>query len=193
MSKGLITQFFDYNIDHRNRILYLCSYADEENEVSYAMAEYAIKGLISLDGASDKNIYVVVNTPGGWVSQGMAIYDAIRECRSKVVGKVYGEAYSMGSVILQACDERVMMPNASLMIHNGSGCASGSIDDIDSLVKFTRKYDKICEDIYLEKIREIKPRFTREQLKKLLRIDTYMTAEEAVNIGLADEILHPKG
>jgi ATP-dependent Clp protease protease subunit len=196
MSKGLITQFFDYHVDHRYRTIYLGNDSksqDDDNEVSYAMAEYAIKGLYSLDTTSDRDISIIINTPGGWVSQGMAIYDAIQRCRSHTIGTVFGEAYSMGSVILQACDERILMPHSTMMIHNGSTELGGKTNDVMSSIKFEERLNKICEDIYLKKIKEKKPRFTRKQLQELLKTDTYFTAEEAAKIGLADYTLYPTG
>lgn len=196
MSKGLLDNFFDYGVDHRRRIIYLGNISkgiDDDNEVSYVMAEYAIKGLISLDTDRDSPITVIINSPGGWVSQGMAIYDSIRQCRSFVKGLVLGEACSMATIILQACDERVLAPCADIMIHNGSTSVEGNAADVRSYMNHAKKMDKLCEDIYLKKIKEKHPRFTRKRLQEMLMVDTWMTAKETVELGLADKILeHPE-
>lgn len=190
MSKNVFDTFLNHGVDLRNRIIVLEGESDD-NEVDYHMALQAVKQIMYLDSYGEKPLKVIINSPGGWVSQGMAIYDAICGCHNDVIGLVVGEAYSMASIILQACDTRIMTPNSTLMIHNGSTGIEGKTDDVINTAEFEKKINRICEDIYLGRIKEKKPRFTRNQLRELLRTDTYFTAEEAVKIGLADNTLYP--
>ena len=87
------------------------------------MAERAIKALHILDSTAptgDKPITVIMNNPGGDEYHGMAIYDAIKSCKNHVTIVVFGMAMSMGSIILQAADKRVMSANSRVMIHYGT-------------------------------------------------------------------------
>lgn len=191
MSKTVTDDFFDYSIDYRHRIIYLGNTAknEEDNEVDAHMAEQVIKGLLCLDIASERPITIIINTPGGCVTQGMAIYDAIRSCTNHVTGVVYGEASSMGSVILQACDHRLLSPHSVVMIHNGSISLDQKVEDAERAIDLDRKYRKMMEDIYLRKIKERHPRFTRKKLKEMLAIDTYFLAKDAAQLGLADKVM----
>lgn len=190
MSRGLVEQFFDYGVDHRRRVIYLGSPKnDGDNDVSPAMAEQTIKGLISLDASSDQPIKLIINTPGGDVEEGMAIYDAISICRSHVTGLVFGQACSMGSVILQACDERVLASHSVIMIHNGTLSVDHTVENVERYVELDKKCRHWMEDIYLKRIKEVKPRYTRRQLKELLKIDTYFLPKQAIELGLADKVM----
>lgn len=192
MSKNVLDTFLNHGVDLRNFVISLEGEADD-NEVDYHMAIQATKQLMYLDNIGDKDIKIMVNSPGGWVSQGMAIYDTINQCRKSVTGLVTGEAYSMASIILQACDERIMLPNSTMMIHNGNTEIGGKTDDVINTVEFEKHLNKVCEDIYLARIKEAHPRFTRKKLQELLRTDTWLTSTKAVELGLADFVLYPKG
>jgi len=84
------------------------------------MAEYFIKAMYLLESKDpEKGVTIIMNNPGGDWYHGMAIYDAIKSSSCFCTIKVFGHAMSMGSVILQAADHRVMMPNSRFMIHYG--------------------------------------------------------------------------
>ena len=153
------------------------------------MAEQALKGLISLDASNGEPIKIIINTCGGEEWDGMAIYDAIRSCRSDVIGLVYGQASSMGSVILQACFERVLAPHSVLMIHSGTLALEDRVENVENYVAFNKRYTELTNKIYLDKIRQVKHRFTKKQLQQLLEKDSYFMAREAIALGLADKIL----
>jgi ATP-dependent Clp protease protease subunit len=192
MAKTNLDNLFDYGIDHRHRVIYLGSSSkndSDDNGVDFIMAEYAIKGLMALDMEGERPITVILNSPGGEEVHGMAIYDAISSCQNHITGMVYGEASSMGSVILQACDERVMSPSSIMLIHNGDLYIEQTYDNAVRFLDLQKKYTKVIEDIYLEKIKEKHPRFTRKRLQELLVLDTYLMAKDAVELGLADKIL----
>jgi ATP-dependent Clp protease, protease subunit len=191
-TKDDLDKFYDYDIDVPHRTIYLGSDVDDDgldHGVNAAMAERIIKALHLLDQKQEP-ITILMNNPGGDWYHGMAIYDAIKGCQSEVTIKATGYVMSMGAVIFQAADHRLMTPNAKLMIHYGT---AGSHETHSKIFqKWAKEYEKVDqqqEDLLLEKIREKHPTFKREELEKLLNYDAILTAKEAVNLGLADDIL----
>ena len=118
-----LDKWFDLNVDTDTRTIYMGSagytYDEGETGVDHFMAEYLIKGMHSLESKNKKPILIIMNNPGGDWYHGMAIYDAIKSSPCECTIKVYGHAMSMGSIILQAADNRIMMPNSRFMIHYG--------------------------------------------------------------------------
>jgi len=186
-----VDKFFDYGIDIAHRTIYMGSVSIDDGEdsgVDAQMSERVIKALHLLDQKNEP-ITIIMNNPGGDWYHGMAIYDAIRGCQSEVTIKVYGMAMSMGAVILQAADHRIMAPNAKFMIHYGYDNLSGHSKNVRVWAKEADKLNVNMEDIFLEKIQEKHPTFKKEELEKMLDPDTILNAQETVNIGLADEVL----
>jgi len=185
-----IDRFLQYDVDVDNRLVILGNLPDDSLESTRSMT--TIKNLRVLDSLApngDKPITIIMNHLGGDVNENMAIFDAIKACNNSVTIEVYGCAMSMGSIILQAADERILAPNAKLMLHYGEIGLEDHVKNVERALEENRKYDKWMEDLYLERIRENKPKFTRAQLKKLIQFDYYISAEEAVAYGLADAIL----
>ena len=188
----MATLYHEHGVCLRTRTVFIDGDNDEENfEITMKSARRDIKNLQLLDSLSPEGtrpIYVRLNCSGGDVLAGMAIYDAITSCVNKVI--VYAHnAMSMGSIILQAGDERILYPNATVMIHNGTVSRAGSPKTVENWQKYDKSMDTRHEDIYLAKIKEKKPRFTRKQLQDMLEHDTILSAQEAVDLGLADKIL----
>lgn len=155
-------------------------------EIDLAKFESVFKNLHSLDFTNGP-INVIINSEGGDVTQGKAIYDAILGCNNHVNGIVYGQACSSASFILQACDSRIMTPDSKLMLHIGEeGIASNHPRNVDREYAILREDEKWMEDVYLKKIKEKKKRYTRNQLKSLLQWDKYMSPQEALDFGLID-------
>lgn len=102
--------------------------------------------------------------------------------------EVYGCAMSMGSVILQAADIRVMHPNSTMMIHYGEAGMVGHAKDFDRVAAEYDRLNKWLENLYLEKMREVNEKITLRKVKDILKFDTYLTAEDSVKLGLADLI-----
>jgi len=155
MMRTNLERWFDHSVDEASRTIYLGSIGstdDEESGVDHLMAERLIKGMSFLENRSNKPIRILMNNPGGNWYHGMAIYDAIRlsSCHCTIV--VYGYAMSMGSVILQAADVRVMMPNSRVMIHYGSDGAYGHSKIFEKLAQETRRINLEMENIYLDSI-----------------------------------------
>jgi ATP-dependent protease ClpP protease subunit len=193
-----VDKFFDYGVFVPSRTLYIGSYASDwegaEMGVNHAMAERAIKGLHVLERLApmskeaNDDINIIMNNPGGEWYHGMAIFDAILGCDSHVTIRATGHAMSMGSIILQAADERVMTPNAKFMIHYGT---SGFNNHTKIVQQWAKEDKKVCaqmEQIYMEKITQKHPNFTLKKLRAMLNFDTILTAQETVDLGLADRV-----
>ncbi len=190
--KEEVDRFHDYKIYIPTRTIYVGSEladGDGESGTDALMAERLLKNITILDSASAEPITIIMNNVGGDECHGMAIYDAIRCCRSTVTIKVFGHAMSMGSIILQAADMRVMAPNSKQMIHYGTLEVSGHAKTVQKTMRDSEKMNKWMERMYLERIQEKNPDYTMEQLKVILDHDTYLTAKESVAMGLADEVL----
>jgi ATP-dependent Clp endopeptidase proteolytic subunit ClpP len=188
MSNGLrrddVDKFFDYSIHIPSRTLYMGPEVDEE------MAERFLKGMHLLEGISkDVGITILMDNVGGDEYHGLAIYDAIAtsKCHITVIG--YGNVMSMGSWIIQAADERVLAPNATVMIHYGSWVAEGTKGEVLAGAREMERLNRIMEETYLAKMRVADPQFTLTKLKKMLDTDSFMPAVEAVRLGLADRVL----
>lgn len=194
----VLGHFYEYDVFLPTRTLYMGSCSEDwnggESGVDYAMAERVVKGLHVLDCTSPKppqdgSITVLMNNVGGDWYHGMAIYDAIRACENHVTIKVVGHAMSMGAVILQAADERVVHPNARIMVHVGyQSHASNHPRIVQKWAEEYKKVDAQLEEIFLARIREKHPTFSLEKVKELLLFDTILSAQEAVDLGLADRI-----
>lgn len=189
-----IDKFHDYSLYIPTRTIYMGSeHVNEEtfedSGVDASMTERQIKNLHILDLSSDAPITIIMNNPGGDVVNGIAIYDAIKVCRSHITVKVFGQASSMGSIILQAADKRLMTPNSVQMIHYGRF----SIEDNDEIVfkhaEESRRVNKWVEDIYLDKIKMKHPQFKLNKLKKMLSHDTFLTAQMSLELNLCDGII----
>lgn len=186
-----VEHFIDSDLYLPTRTVYIGPTDSDNFEVNPIMAERAIKNLHILDSKSDEPIEILMQNYGGEVEAGMAIYDAIKLCRSKVIIKVFGAAYSMGSVILQAADERLMSPNSRVMVHYGSESHSNHPKIVRQWVKETEKSDKWMKEMFLEKIREKQSDFKMSELDKMLNFDSIFNPQEAIDLGLADRIMIP--
>lgn len=181
--------FMNHDFDEASRTIYLRDLAEHESE-GERTAKF-IKALIILDNLAktgDNPINIILNHIGGSVSDGMAIYDAIKAAVNPVFIKVMGSAESMGAIILQAADERAMSPHSVLMIHHGQTGGEGHKKTVESLIDFGKEYDKKLDKILLTRIKQKKPKFTKKQLDDMLNFDRYFTAEQALEYGLIDVI-----
>lgn len=184
-----VEHFIDNDLYIPTRTVYIGP-TGEDAETNVLMAERAMKILHILDSKSADPIEVLMINPGGSFDDGIAIYDAIQLCRSPITIKVFGYAYSMAAVILQAADERLLAPNAKIMIHYGEeGLAMNHPKINRKWVKQLDKDNEWMKSLFLEKMREKDPTVTMAKVDKMLDFDSIMTAEEAVNIGLADRVM----
>ena len=133
-----------------------------------------------------KDISFYINSPGGVVSAGLAIYDTMQYIRSPVSTLCIGQAASMGSLLLcaGAKDKRYVTPNARVMIHQPSGGAQGQATDIEIQAREILTLRKRLNEIYV--------RHTGQELSVIeakLERDTFMSAEEARDFGLVDQVV----
>lgn len=196
MSKYLVREdidrFFEFDILVPERILYIGSAPGEdgiEGGTDYQMAESTVKALVVLEAKNKNPITIKMNNLGGDEYHGLAIYDAIRMCESRVTVEVYGHAMSMGSWILQAADKRLLSPSSTVMIHYGTWGTYDHWAHAKAFMQEGERLNTLMRSHYLERIREKHPRYTDKQLDKLLKTETYLPAKEAVELGLADRTL----
>ena len=136
-----------------------------------------------------KEISFYINSPGGVVSAGLAIYDTMQYVRSPVSTVCIGQAASMGSLLLAAGakGKRYALPNARIMVHQPSGGAQGQASDIEIQAREILYLRQRLNEIY-----EVHTGQTLEQIEQKLDRDTYMSAEEALGFGLLDEVVAKK-
>jgi ATP-dependent Clp protease protease subunit len=128
-------------------------------------------------------LLVHFNSEGGIVTEGIAMYNALRAYKGRKVGVVTGLAASIASVVLMACDEIRVAKGAYVMIHNPSGGAKGGADDLRAAATTLESMRSELLDIY-----EARTGIERKKLEKMLDAETYLTAEEAIECGMADAL-----
>lgn len=167
----------------RDRVILL------EGEVHDQMANLIVAQLLFLESENpDKDISLYINSPGGSVTAGMAIYDTMQFIKPDVSTIVMGQACSMGSLLAQAGakGKRMILPNARHMIHQPSGGARGQATDMEIQVREILAMKKSLTEIYVKHNSAGK---TYEQLAKDMERDFFMSASESVVYGLADKVI----
>jgi ATP-dependent Clp protease protease subunit len=140
----------------------------------------AIRQLDATRGA----ITFIINSGGGEVDAGFAIYDAISITKNKTVAYCFGMCQSMATILLQACDKRYLSPNCRFMVHNGSLGVECSFDEAMALSKEYKLQNVISQQILAKRAT-----ISLAKIKKLCYSTTYMSAEECCQAGFADGIL----
>lgn len=165
----------------KERIIFL---GEEVNDVSASLIVAQLLFLEAEDPGKDINLYI--NSPGGSVTAGMAIYDTMNYIKSDVSTICIGMAASMGAFLLSggAKDKRFSLPNSQIMIHQPSGGAQGQATEIkivaENILKTKRKLNEILA------ANTGKP---LEVIERDTERDYYMSAEEAREYGLIDQII----
>ena len=139
-----------------------------------------------LDTITADKIRVEINSPGGDVFDGIAIYNALRLHPAKVTTRVDGLAASIASVIAQAGDHRIMVDSSQMMIHNAWGLTVGNRTDHTDMADLLEQQDQVIAGVYATA--SGKP---AESFRAMMDAETWLTAEQAVAEGLADEVLTP--
>ena len=136
-----------------------------------------------------KDVHIYINSPGGSVSDGMAIYDTLNFMQCDIVTYCLGMAASMSTVLLSAGTKgkRFALPNSRIMIHQPSGGAGGQTSDITIAAKEILRWRKTINDILAKHSDK-----TAEEVEKDSDRDYYMTADEAKDYGLVDEVIASK-
>jgi ATP-dependent Clp protease protease subunit len=159
-----------------------------EGEVHDQMANLIVAQLLFLESEGEKDISMYINSPGGSVTAGMAIYDAMQFIKPDVQTIVMGQACSMGSLLANAGakGKRMMLPNARHMIHQPSGGARGQATDMLIQVEEILAMKKSLTQIYVNHNSAGK---TFEQLTQDMERDNFMSATQALDYGLIDKII----
>lgn len=170
--------------DFRRRLIYL------HGEIETDTATKLITNLHVID-ETDGPIHVHLNSVGGDVGAGMAIYDALRCARNEVIIEGSGEVASMATIVLQAGDKRILTPETRLMVHNVYVEMTG-----------LQRMDSTYFAVYAKEISELSVRYysilaehtelSARRLKAMCQRETYLSAAEAVAMGFADEIKVPR-
>ena len=136
-----------------------------------------------------KDIHIYINSPGGHVTAGLAIYDTMQFLTCDVNTYCIGICASMGSVLLTAGTKgkRFALPNSHVMIHQVSGGAQGTAADVERTVEFMYSLKRRLNDVLAHHTGK-----TAEEVEKDADRDNYMSAEEAVSYGLVDKLLENK-
>ena len=167
----------------KDRIVFL------NGAISTEMSHVVIAQMLFLESENpDKDILLYVNSGGGEITAGMAIYDTMQFIKPDISTIVMGQACSMGSFLAQAgtAGKRMMLPHARHMIHQPSGGARGMQSDIEIQYKEITKMKKILTELYVEHNTAGK---TYEEFERDMDRDTFMSAQEALDYGLCDEIV----
>ena len=160
-----------------------------DTDVSEHSASLIIAQLLFLESEnSEKDISFFINSPGGVVTAGLAIYDTMQFIKPDVSTIVMGQACSMGSLLATAgaAGKRKMLPNARHMIHQVSSGAQGTAIDMKIAMEETLRMNKALTEIYVKHNSKGK---TYDQLEKDMSRDFFMTATEALDYGLIDAIV----
>ena len=160
-----------------------------DTEVSEHSASLVVAQMLFLEAEDpEQDILFYINSPGGVVTAGMAIYDTMNFIKCDVSTIVMGQACSMGSCLGQAgaAGKRLILPNARHMIHQPSGGARGQATDIQIQAQEILKMKKYLTEIYVKHNSAGK---TFEELSNDMERDFFMSAAEAVAYGLADKII----
>jgi ATP-dependent protease ClpP protease subunit len=205
-TEDIVRTLHEFDVDLQSNHIYLMSTefysfgAEDpisEPGIDFTIANRFIRNLnLCMRVNHDKSILVHMKTCGGDWEEGMAIYDIIKSCPMPITILNYTHARSMSSIIFQAANKRVMMPNSSFMFHDGTFEIGGTVKSVNSTVDFYKLSTETMSNIYLTSVRESE-KFkgkTDAQIKKWLRDqmdkkeDVYLTAKETVEYGFADEI-----
>jgi ATP-dependent Clp protease protease subunit len=160
-----------------------------DTDVNETSSSLVVAQMLYLEAEDpDSDILFYINSPGGSVTAGMAIYDTMQFIKCDVSTIVMGQACSMGSLLAQAGakDKRLILPYARHMIHQPSGGARGQATDMLIQVTEILKMKKELTQIYVNHNTVGK---TFDELAADMERDNFMSAQEAVNYGLADKII----
>jgi ATP-dependent protease ClpP protease subunit len=192
-----------FGIDYKNREIFLHNHISENEDnpgVDYRMASTFYKNIRFLDTLNNNPIIIHMHSIGGYWNDGMTIFDSIQASKSYITIIAYGQAESMSSIILQAADLRVMMPNSYFMCHFGSSHIGGNFLDAQKAFEYEKRMADKMVEIYAE--RALLGEYfstnyktpTKEKVKEFIKRrfregDWYLDAEEAVYYGFADRVI----
>mmetsp|Transcript_19335 Transcript_19335/g.27560 ORF Transcript_19335/g.27560 Transcript_19335/m.27560 type:complete len:252 (-) Transcript_19335:838-1593(-) len=184
-NSGLGERSFDiYSRLLRERIICV------HGEVTDAMASVVTAQLLFLEAESpEKPLAMYINSPGGVITAGMAIYDTMQYVSPIVSTICMGQAASMGSLLLAggSAGHRYSLPNARIMVHQPRGGASGVAADIDIQAREILRMREMLNNLYAHHTQQ-----PLAEIERKMDRDSFMSPEEAIQFGLIDKILHKR-
>jgi ATP-dependent Clp protease protease subunit len=176
--KGKVQELIDEKLLSERKV-FLWGMVDDDS------AKHVIDRLLYLDMQNNEEIQLYINSPGGYVTSGFAIYDTIKSLKSPVSTICTGLAASMGSILLSVGKKgrRFIQPNAKVMIHQPSGGARGQASNIEIQAREIIKTKEIGARILAENCGQ-----TFEKIMKDFNRDYWMSAEESLEYGIVDGI-----
>ena len=169
----------------KDRIVFLGGEIDDD------VANLVVAQMLFLEMENpDADISLYINSPGGSITAGMAIFDTMQHVKCSVRTVCVGMAASMGAFLLMAGEKgkRCALPNSEVMIHQPLGGASGQASDVkiraEWLLKTKQKMNRLMADMTGQKL---------DRIEKDADRDFFMSADEALAYGIIDEIYHPRG
>jgi len=164
----------------RDRIVFV------NGQIEDGMASLVVAQLLFLESENPKkDIYMYINSPGGVITSGMAIYDTMQYIRPKVATVCVGQAASMGSFLLAAGEPgmRKALKHSRIMVHQPSGGAQGQATDIEIQAREILRIRDIMNDLYVKHTGK-----DLDVIEKAMERDKFMSSEEAKDFGLIDEV-----
>jgi ATP-dependent Clp protease, protease subunit len=164
----------------RDRIVFV------NGQIEDGMASLVVAQLLFLESENPKkDIYMYINSPGGVITSGMAIYDTMQYIRPKVATVCVGQAASMGSFLLAAGEPgmRKALKHSRIMVHQPSGGAQGQATDIEIQAREILRIRGIMNDLYVKHTGK-----DLDVIEKAMERDKFMSSEEAKDFGLIDEV-----
>jgi ATP-dependent Clp protease protease subunit len=168
------------HLDEKTRHIYVAGFIDD------SLANQIIVMLHRLE-ETDGDILIVVNSEGGEEVAGYALYDAVTMCKNMVIVEVYGELASIGVLLLQAADIRRMSPNSYLMLHSGTIPVDDKEPKQNLIVEMADQIKK--DNLRYYAILSGRSKLSVSDIEEACNKDSYYMADEALSVGLCDEIL----
>jgi ATP-dependent Clp protease protease subunit len=168
----------------RERIVFVTGQVEDH------MASLITAQLLFLESENPKkDIYMYINSPGGVITAGMAIYDTMQYIRPRVGTVCIGQAASMGSFLLAAGEPgmRVALKNARIMVHQPSGGAQGQATDIEIQAKEILRVRQMMNDLYVKHTGQ-----PLDVIERAMERDKFLSAEEAKVFGLVDDVMEKR-
>ncbi|WPY00850.1 ATP-dependent Clp protease proteolytic subunit precursor [Candidatus Trichorickettsia mobilis] len=165
----------------KERIVFVCG------QVEDYMANLVVAQLLFLEADNpEKDIYMYINSPGGVVTAGLAVYDTMQYIKPKIATLCIGQACSMGSLLLSAGTSgmRYALPHSRIMIHQPSGGYQGQATDIEIHAKETLKIKALLNNLYVKHSGQ-----KLAHIEKNMERDNFMDPESAKEFGLIDQII----
>jgi ATP-dependent Clp protease protease subunit len=168
----------------KERIVFVCGQVEDH------MANLIVAQLLFLEAENaEKDIHMYINSPGGVVTSGLAIYDTMQYIKPKVSTLCMGQACSMGSLLLTAGEKgmRYALPQSRIMIHQPLGGYQGQATDIEIHAKETMKIKSMLHNIYVKHTGQ-----KLDVVEKSMERDNFMDPAAAKSFGLIDEVVEEK-